>query len=362
MTKNSDKRRKRFKSSASKKNTSTKTTTRKPKSDPIWDRLWTREAILAHAWVVADHIFDSEEAQLIDIGVTSGYTDESNDDKAFRLKNTYFLFQDKKNVSLKKHITVPAGGIALESALYTGHWKDFVNIVVRMITGYSPIADEWDSRYDSKAPDLRSVATKRHFRVKRLLEESIESIIYLRYYDAKKEFSARFPEFGARYLDKISFGDQVIDKTTLPYKTLHRCRKKQCHGLCFKSTLNKINNRDEDGSNGAQAYLIERAHKYAMHSRMTKDIHNYALYGDRTVFPKVDSRFWDLFDEDHLIDASFSESIIATYVIIFQTNDKGTVPPGYPVGKKADRIRKMFNKILSDAKDPYPKLKGKVRR
>jgi hypothetical protein len=357
MTKNSDKRRKRFKSSASKKNTSTKTTTRKPKSDPIWDRLWTREAILAHAWVVADHIFDSEEAQLIDIGMTSSYTESNDNQKVFRLKN-----KDKKNVSLEKHITVPVGGISLENALYTGHWKDFVNIVVRMITGYSPIVDEWDSRYDSKAPDLRSVATKRYFRVKRLLEESIESIIYLRYYDAKKEFSAKFPEFRIKYLDKISFGDKVIDKTTLPYKTLHKCRKKQCHGLCFKSTLNKIKNRDEDGSNAAQVYLIERAQKHAMHNRMTKDIHNYALYGDRTVFPNVDSRFWDLLDEEHFIDASLSESVIATYVIIFLTNDKGTVPPGYPVGKKADHVRKMFNKILSDAKNSYPKLKGKVRR
>ena len=357
MTKKTDKRRKRFKSSASKKKTSTKTTTRKPKSDPIWDRLWTREAILAHAWVVADHIFDSDDAQLIDIGITSSYTESNDNRKVYRLKN-----KEKKNLSLEKHITVPAGGISLESALYTGHWKDFVNIVVKMITGYSPITDEWDSRYDSKAPDLRSVATKRYFRVKRLLEESIESIIYLRYYDAKKEFSAKFPEFKTRYLDKISFGDKVIDKTTLPYKTLHRCRKKQCHGLCFKSTLKKLKNRDEDGSTGAQAYLIARAHELALHSRMTKDIYNYALYGDRTIFRNEDSRFWDLFDKDHLIDASFSESVIATYVIIFLTNDKGTVPPGYPVGKEADRIRKMFNKILSDAKDPYPKLKGKVRR
>tara|TARA_B100001094_G_C18136671_1_gene775504 strand:- start:307 stop:1326 length:1020 start_codon:yes stop_codon:yes gene_type:complete len=327
MTKNSDKRRKKFKKPASKKKAKIKSST--ANTNRYWDQDCLRETILTNGWYIV-------EAMVQDANLFGMPT-----------------FQEDVNFVLNK--------------------------VTKEITGYSPISDEWDDRYDSASPGLRADATRYFFGIKKLLEETVNAICYYHIINGKvhswnNEFSYK------------------IDKKTLPFKTLtckqkskkitvrdpvkakKRHNAKKCTKECWGSKWKKLENLNPSER---LVYITYGRDQLNLISRMVIAILNHLYWGNQDDYNETEIEnemricvYLDKLDKNELsmllqiLLVSHSKKLVKAANCDYIAVDEGkhealvdAIPP-----KLLNTMTDAFNKILENENEDYPTLVAPRRR
>ena len=230
MKKNSNKRRKKF-ASKQKKTRVLKT----PLINPYWEEVRLRQAIISTAWYVVDRAMDV-------------------------------------NINTRKQPDWVPTREHIKKTLLEGY---DMNDITEWITGYSPLSDEWDDKFDNHAPHLRGEMTQEFFEVKKLLEETIDALIYLLIGKVR----------GLRQSRRTK-----IEKETIPYKTMV---KHTGNDECFNCRFKDLQRMSEDGTN-KDGYLYSEMRLATETSRTTRAISNYRLYIDEKITKEMLDKHPDL--------------------------------------------------------------------
>ena len=323
MTKNSDKRRKKFKKSASKKKAKIKSST--TNTNRYWDQDCLRETILTNGWYIVETMV--HEGKL--------------------------TFQEDVNFDLNK--------------------------VTKEITGYSPISDEWDDRYDSARPGLRADATRYFFGIKKLLEETVNSILYYHVINGK------VPSWNNHFSYKI-------DKKTLPFKTL-TCKQKskritvrdpvkakkrrdakKCTKECWGSKWKKLENLNPSERLAFIAYGRDQLN---LISRMVIAILNHLYWGNQDGYDQTEIEneiriygYLNELDKNELsmilqiLLISHSKKLVKAancdYIAVDEL--KHIVLADAITPKILNIMAGAFNKILENENEDYPTLVAERRK
>lgn len=218
MKKNSNKRRKKF-ASKQKKTRVLKT----PLINPYWEEVRLRQAIISTAWYVVDRAMDV-------------------------------------NINTRKQPDWVPTREHIKKTLLRGY---DIDDITEWITGYSPLSDEWDDKFDNHAPHLRGEMTQEFFEVKKLLEETIDALIYLLIGKVR----------GLRQSKRTK-----IEKETIPYKTMV---KHTGNDECFNCRFKDLQRMSEEGAK--DGYLYSEMRIATETSRTTRAISNHRLYIDEKI-------------------------------------------------------------------------------
>lgn len=225
MKKNSNKRRRKFAS----KQKNTRVQKKTPTNNPYWEQIRLRQAIVTTAWYVVD--------MAMDVNINTRKTPDW--------------------VPTREHI---------KETLLEGYDLDDIT---EWITGYSPLSDEWDDKFDNHAPHLRGEMTQEFFEVKKLLEETIDALIYLLVGKVR----------GLRQSRRTK-----IEKETIPYSTMVKhTANDECFNCSFKKLQRMSNEGSQRRSKTKTGYLYSEMRFATEISRASRAISNHSRYIDKKV-------------------------------------------------------------------------------